>query len=78
LAAAPDVARDLQRKIAAQRLDGAGIGISSHSVFTITLANILWKAGIGSRYVNLHQSDTQQLLHSLELYAVAVDCCRGR
>jgi hypothetical protein len=42
------VARDLQRQIAAQRLDGAGVGMSYHSVFTITLADTLWKAGIGS------------------------------
>jgi len=45
LAATPDVARDLQRQIAAQRLDGAGIGIRGHSVFTITLANTLWQSG---------------------------------
>jgi hypothetical protein len=43
LAATPDVARDLQRQIAAQRLDGAGIGIRGHSVLTITLADTLWK-----------------------------------
>jgi hypothetical protein len=48
LAATPDVARDLQRQIAAQRLDGAGIGISFNSVFTITLANTLWQARVGS------------------------------
>jgi hypothetical protein len=41
LAATPDVACDLQRQIAAQRLDGAGVGISDHSVLTITLANTL-------------------------------------
>jgi len=40
------VARDLQRQIAAQRLDGAGVGISGHSVFTITLANTLWRPGL--------------------------------
>ena len=41
LAATPDVARDLKRQIAAQRMDCAGIGISGHSAFTITLANTL-------------------------------------
>ncbi len=45
LAATPDVARDLQRQVAAQRLDSAGIGISVNSVLTITLANILWQVG---------------------------------
>jgi hypothetical protein len=48
LATTPDVARDLQRQIAAQGLDGAGIGIGGHSVFTITLANTLRQAGVGS------------------------------
>jgi hypothetical protein len=48
LAATPDVARDLQCQIAAQRLDGACIDISCHSVLTITLATTLWKAGVGS------------------------------
>jgi len=48
LAATPDVARDLQRQIAAQRMDGAGIDISCHSAFTITLANTLWQTGAGS------------------------------
>jgi hypothetical protein len=43
LAATPDVARDLQRQVAAQCLDSAGIGISVNSVLTITLANILCK-----------------------------------
>jgi hypothetical protein len=43
LAATPDVARDLQRQIAAQRLDRAGIVISGNSVFTITLVTTLFQ-----------------------------------
>ena len=46
LAATPDVARDLQRQVAAQRLDGTGIGISVNSVLTITLVNVLWQVGM--------------------------------